>query len=208
MKNKKKIKNIIFDVGNVLFTYKPEYIISSLLPKTPHKDLYLTYLFNSDYWQQLDRGSLSLDHLITLLTENHSLSPSQQDNITQLVTYFPDHLILNKDMKDIFLSTCKTHNVFILSNFQTKPYQRLQTNHPFLKQALGTVISATVMMKKPEIGIYHFLLSQYRLLPHECIFIDDMKDNIKTAKKLLIKTIHFKSSTQTIKELENHNITI
>ena len=41
-------QNIIFDVGNVLFTYKPEYIISSLLPKTPHKDLYLTHLFHSE----------------------------------------------------------------------------------------------------------------------------------------------------------------
>ena len=66
----------------------------------------------------------------------------------------------------------------ILSNFQSKPFQQLLKNNPFLTKAKGIVVSANVMMKKPEIGIYHFLLSQYRLLPHECIFIDDMKDNI------------------------------
>ena len=205
---KQTIKHIIFDIGNVLFKYNPTHIIECLTPESKYKKFYLEQLFNSDYWQQMDRGDISLEKVKKKLTEKHHLTDNEQNEITTLVNNFTKHLILDNDMKHLFNTLNHHYNLYILSNFQSKPFQQLLKNNPFLTKAKGIVVSANVMMKKPEIGIYHFLLSQYRLLPHECIFIDDMKDNINTAKKLLIKTIHFKSSTQTIKELENYNITI
>ncbi len=205
---KKKIKHIIFDVGNVLFNYNPSHIIECLIPNSKSKQFYLDHLFNSDYWQKMDRGDLSLEGVKQKLQQEHSLSSLEKDEITTLVTHFVDHLILNSDMKELFLSLSKSYNIYILSNFQSKPFQRLLSNNDFLNQSKGIVVSADIMMKKPEIGIYHFLLSQYRLLPHECIFIDDLSENIETAKKLLINPILFKSFQQTTQELKQYNIAI
>jgi len=156
----------------------------------------------------MDRGDLSLKGVKQKLQQEHTLSSLEKNEITTLVTHFVDHLILNSDMKELFLSLSKSYNIYILSNFQSKPFQRLLSNHDFLNQAKGIVVSADIMMKKPEIGIYHFLLSQYRLLPHECIFIDDLSENIKTAKKLLINPILFKSFQQTTQKLKQYNIAI
>ena len=205
---KKKIKHIIFDVGNVLFNYNPSYIIECLIPNSNSKQFYLDHLFNSDFWQKMDRGDLTLEAVKKKLHQEHGLSSLEKKEITQLATHFVDHLILNSDMKKLFLSLNNSYNIYILSNFQSKPFQKLLKNHDFLNQAKGIVVSADVMMKKPEIGIYHFLLSQYRLLPHECIFIDDLKENIQTAKKLLINPILFTSFQQTTQELKQYNIAI
>tara|TARA_B100000427_G_scaffold329821_1_gene348180 strand:+ start:10400 stop:11020 length:621 start_codon:yes stop_codon:yes gene_type:complete len=205
---KEPIKNIIFDIGNVLFKYDPTYIIECLTPKSKFKQLYLDHLFNSDYWQKMDRGDISLEKVKKKLIETHQLSNQEDNEITKLVNEFTNHLILNTDMKTLFQTLKQRYNIYILSNFQSKPFQQLAKNNPFLTEAQGIVVSANVMMKKPEIGIYHFLLSQYRLLPHQSIFIDDLKENIQTAKKLLINTIHFKSYGQTIKDLQQFNIKI
>ena len=62
------------------------------------------------------------------------------------------------------------------------------------------------MMKKPETGIFHYLLTQHRILPEESLFIDDMKENIDSAKKLQIKTLHHTSIPQTIQTLQQLKI--
>ncbi|MBH38249.1 hypothetical protein CL658_04370 [bacterium] len=205
---KQTIQHIIFDIGNVLFKYNPTHIIECLIPKSQSKQFHLDHLFKSNYWQQMDRGDITLETVQKKLQETYNLSSIETDEIKTLVNHFTDHLILDNDMKTLFKTLSQTFNIYILSNFQSKPFKQLLKNHPFINQAKGIVVSADVMMKKPEIGIYHFLLSQYRILPHECIFIDDMLDNINTAKKLLINTILFKSYKQTIKDLQEFNISI
>ncbi|RAP26050.1 hypothetical protein DID74_02585 [Candidatus Marinamargulisbacteria bacterium SCGC AG-333-B06] len=205
---KQTIKHIIFDIGNVLFKYNPTHIIECLMPQSKSKQFYLDNLFNSEYWQKLDRGDMSLTKVQSILKDKHNLTNIEENEIKTLVDNFTNHLILDNDMKNLFETLSHHFNIYILSNFQSKPFKQLIKKHSFLTKAQGIVVSADVMMKKPEIGIYHFLLSQYRLLPHESLFIDDMEENIKTAKKLLINPIHFKSYAQTIKDLQHYNITI
>ncbi|MBQ1534230.1 MAG: HAD-IA family hydrolase, partial [Erysipelotrichaceae bacterium] len=48
----------------------------------------------------------------------------------------------------------------------------------------GTVVSALERCIKPDPKIYEILLNRYRLNPEECLFIDDMEENILTAERL------------------------
>ena len=50
-------KNIVFDIGNVLFGYDPTYILHQVLPENKFHNEYLTFI-NSQLWQDLDRGRL------------------------------------------------------------------------------------------------------------------------------------------------------
>ena len=202
----KSIKNIIFDLGNVIFNYNPEHILKSLYPKNCDHKFYLDYLFNSEYWQELDAGRISEKQVIEKLSTTHHLSEHQKTIAHNLINNFTKHLTLNKDMKSLFMKLSTTYNVYILSNFQSKPFLTLNNDHPFLNLAKGKVISANVKMKKPELGIYHYLISQYFLNPPECIFIDDLIENIETAKKLQIKTILFKNVYQTKRELNSAGV--
>ncbi|RAP31752.1 hypothetical protein DID78_00315 [Candidatus Marinamargulisbacteria bacterium SCGC AG-343-D04] len=204
----KPIKNIIFDIGNVLFKYDPHFITESLLPKSPHKEFYVNELFDSPIWQSLDRGDIRPIQAIEKIKSLHSISPEQEKDLQFLISNFSLHLILNEDMKNIFEKNSTDYNLYILSNFQEESFQLLVQKYPFLKKAKGTVISSKINMKKPELGIFHYLLTQYSIIPQESIFIDDLKENITSAEQLLIKGIHFISAEQTKKHLSKFNINV
>lgn len=204
----KQIKNIIFDVGNVLFKYFPEHIIKSILPKTKNTTFYLDVLFNADIWQQLDKGILNSNSAVENISKHHNLTDEHICDIKLLIKSFYKYLILDKDMKNLFIESTKKFNVYILSNFQYDSFLKLKEQHSFLNLAKGEVVSANVKMMKPELGIFHYLLSQEKILPEESIFIDDMKDNVIAAKSLLINTIHHLSYKQTLLKLHQQNIKV
>ena len=201
---KKTIQNIIFDVGNVLFNYDPNYITSKLLPKKANQAFYIDHLFNAPIWQQLDRGDTTTNEAIQTIKKNHPEADAA--HLKTLITKFPDHLTLNTPIKTIFTTFTKQYNVYILSNFQAPQYERLKKNHAFLSTAKGTAISSSLYMKKPEIGIYHYLLTKYGLNPNRSIFIDDLEENIATAKKLCINSITFKSEPQLKQDLKKYEV--
>ncbi len=202
------IRNIIFDVGNVLFKYDPSYIISSLLPKTSKKDFYLNELFLSDLWQKLDRGDLTENNVVSILKKEFKLESKDETDIRTLINEFPDYLIPNDQTIQIFKALSKKYNIYILSNFQTKPFQRLHKNYDFFNISKGIILSNDIMMKKPELGIYDYLVTKYRLQPNECLFIDDLDENITSAKRILLNGIVYKSSDQLKKELNKYSINL
>jgi FMN phosphatase YigB (HAD superfamily) len=65
----------------------------------------------------------------------------------------------------------------------------------------GMVISCRVQKVKPEQEIYEYLLTEFNLVTHETVFIDDMDVNLKTASHLGIKTILFFNPAQCRQEL-------
>lgn len=56
-------------------------------------------------------------------------------------------------------------------------------------------------MLKPHKQIYEYMLSSLKLIPDECLFIDDTAANVKGAGELGINTIQFTSPEQLEKEL-------
>lgn len=63
------------------------------------------------------------------------------------------------------------------------------------------VLSCQVGCRKPEPKIYKIVLKRLNLPAKECLFIDDVLVNIRAAKKLGMRGIHFKTPKQLKKEL-------
>ena len=53
-------------------------------------------------------------------------------------------------------------------------------------------------MAKPDPAIYRYLFQTYGLNPEECFFIDDLKANIETGKKLGMDGIIFTGDIKTV----------
>lgn len=68
--------------------------------------------------------------------------------------------------------------------------------------------SFEVAASKPDKKVYKLILERLGARPKECIFIDDYFDNLIPARKLGIKTIHFKNPRQLKKELASLRINI
>jgi len=51
------------------------------------------------------------------------------------------------------------------------------------------VESYKVKMRKPEPRIYEYTLEQLQVAPEDAVFLDDLGDNVKSARDLGIRTI-------------------
>jgi HAD superfamily hydrolase (TIGR01509 family) len=66
------------------------------------------------------------------------------------------------------------------------------------------VDSAFVGIRKPEPEIYELTVERLGggIGAAECLFVDDVEDNIATARELGMTAVHFRSSDQAIAEVE------
>jgi putative hydrolase of the HAD superfamily len=66
-------------------------------------------------------------------------------------------------------------------------------------------LSHEIHLRKPNKDIFEFVLSENNLTAKACFFVDDNKDNIKTANALGINTWHINPKTEDITSLFNVN---
>ena len=65
----------------------------------------------------------------------------------------------------------------------------------------GVVISATVGIRKPAPEIYELSARSLHLQPKECVFVDDLRGNLKPARALGMTTVHHVDANTTIAQL-------
>jgi len=198
------VKNIIFDIGNVLLNYKPEEylklkIIESDKILEVHKEM-----FESKEWLMLDRGMITeeeaKDIIIKRSSENGHLIKIAFENWYELFTPIEDSVNILNELKNA------DYKVYFLSNFHLSAFENVIKRYNFFKIFDGGVVSYKEQQLKPEEGLYNRLLEKYQIKPEESIFIDDTKANIEVAKKLNFNTIPFKSSKDLREKLRTYNI--
>lgn len=196
------IRNIVFDIGNVLaaFAWK-EYIRDTLgySGETAERVARATTL--SPYWQELDRGVMSVNSIIEAMI---TIDPEIEDQIRH---FFEDRreLVREYDYAEKWLGELKSrgYNVYILSNFSEDQFKYIYSNFRFFGHEDGKVISYEEKLLKPDPAIYRILLDRYGLVPDETVFLDDTVKNIEGAKKVGLHGIVFRDYSQGREELEN-----
>ncbi len=100
------------------------------------------------------------------------------------------------------------YKLYCLANVAQEPFDIMKKIHPELVGLFdGIVISAEVKSIKPDKKIYNHLLTQYKLDPATCIFIDNDKENISAAEKLGMTGIHYTNSKKIRSNLKQLGIT-
>ena len=75
--------------------------------------------------------------------------------------------------------------------------RKFRLNELFDKKLTSCIIKEA----KPHLSYYMKVISILKIKPSELLFIDNSLDNVKAAKKLEIKTIHFRNPQQLRKDL-------
>jgi putative hydrolase of the HAD superfamily len=175
------IKNIVFDLGNVLLSFKPaEYLEKNKYPETI-KAIILSDIFSSVEWQMLDRGEISTPDAIEAISKKSSLRKEEIAHIFNLRT----DLMFPLDPNVRLLPALKKRGLrlFYLSNFPGDIFEEVKSGYYFFQHFEGGLISAEVKHAKPDIRIYELLMEKYSLIPEECLFIDDIEVNVISARK-------------------------
>ena len=197
------MKNIIFDLGNVLLSFHPDEFLDQYYTKDIKDDL-MTIIFASDEWVDLDLGLTTITQVIHDLSQRY---PQYKDEISFVLTHWTSML---KPIEENVELVYKLHDMgyplYILSNFHKEAIQTMVQKYDFFKLFQGGIISAYEKCAKPEDHIYHLLLERYQLNPNESLFIDDSLGNVHTANLIGIHTIHLAYQVSLKKELKEWKI--
>lgn len=194
------IKNIVFDLGNVLISFKPsEYFDIKKYPQTI-KSKIISEIFNSREWNMLDNGDLTTEEAIESIAKSSSLNRDEISHIFNLRTeiMFP----LDQNVRLLPELKKRGFRLFFLSNFPIDIFEEIKTGYYFFKHFDGGIISSEVKYSKPDIRIYQILLEKYSLKSSECLFIDDIEENVKAAVEAGMKGLITYESPEISREIE------
>lgn len=179
------IKNIVFDLGNVLISFRPsEYFDKKGYPENI-KSKILNDIFASKEWRMLDSGEINTSEAIQSIALNSSLTKEEIAHIFNLRT----DLIFPIEQNVILLPELKKQGfrLYFLSNFPIDIFEEVKTGYYFFRYFDGGLISAEAKSSKPDRRIYDILLERYKIIPDETLYIDDIEINVKTAESLGMK---------------------
>lgn len=170
------IKNIVFDMGNVLVRFDPQHFVSKIADDPSIQKMLLDQIFGSTDWIRFDGGLLTKEELRTrvqkrLPKEIRSAADTLLDNWYREMSAIPEMNFLAKALKKV------GYRLYLLSN-APEDFYRFKEQFPILEQFDGLFVSSDWKMLKPEKEIYRTFYSHFRLNPRECFFIDDSLANI------------------------------
>ena len=191
------VKNILFDMGEVLIHFDTKYYISRLNLGTEDSDLLMQEVFRSVEWVRLDRGSMTDDEAVESIC--HRLPPRLHASVRELVSHW-DMPILPVDGMEQLVRELKQkgHRIFLLSNASLR-------HHEYWPRIPGSqyfddlLVSANVRLLKPQPEIYHLACETFHILPEETIFIDDVPANIEGASQAGINGYVFRQDIPALK---------
>jgi FMN phosphatase YigB (HAD superfamily) len=176
------IRNIIFDLGNVLISFRPEeYLIKNNYPEAKRKIIH-SDIFGSIEWLLLDNGEISLCEAIDRIAEKSLLRREEIalvfDKRTEIMLPLSNNIKLLPGLKKEGL------RLYYLSNFPSDIFDEVKSSYSFFNYFDGGIISADVHFSKPDPEIFVVLLHKYCLLAEECFFIDDHEENVSVARSI------------------------
>lgn len=196
------IKNVIFDIGNVLVDFRWRVLMEELGLPAETQAIFAKTVFGSRWWGELDHGIYEEAEILAHFREDNREHLDEfdlvWDNRGRLVEPYAYAVAWIEQLKASGLK------VYLLSNYPRDVFT-LHTEcgcFPFLDRVDGRVVSGFVKMVKPNADIYEYLLSEYGLAAGECVFVDDREENVETARALGMKGIVFQGYEQARSELD------
>lgn len=173
------IRNILFDMGNVLIHFDRRIFLDRLDISEADKQLLLREVFLSVEWVQMDRGTLREETAEPLMCQR--LPEYLHGAVHSLVSLWDEPILPIAGMAELVEEL--KHNgygIYLLSNASLRQHVYWH-KIPGWQFFDGTVISADEKVMKPHPDYYRIALERFGLKPEECFFIDDAPANIEGA---------------------------
>ena len=194
------IKNIIFDVGDVLLEYRWKDMLKDY--GLPDDEAYKVgnLMFNDNLWHEFDLANMTRDEIVGQYLKNY---PDYAEVMQWIMTHGE---LMHVKREDVWEKAQKLkekgYGIYILSNYSQELFEKHTKDAPFISLADGVVVSYQIHITKPDEKIYRYLLDKYNLKAEECIFFDDREENTEAARKLGIEAITVTSKEFLLDELD------
>ena len=173
------IRNILFDMGNVLIYFDRNLFMDRLGVAAEDKKLLMREVFLSVEWVRMDRGSMVEADAVASCCKR--LPERLHDAAEKLIQMWDRPILPIPGMYELIEELkAKGYGIYLLSNASLRQHEywpRIEASRFFD----GTLISADEGVIKPQPEIYRLILERFSLKAEECFFIDDVPANIEGA---------------------------
>ena len=196
------IKNILFDFGRTLVEHPEDGAGRQIIKEsgiTDENDIRLVQkvIFNVDkYLNRLDEDSLDREEYKASIKQE---LPEKFHNAVALISdYHIDRLPLLKDTL-YMLEKLKNDGfkLFITSNLDLLHSSQMP-DHKIAKYFDDMVFSSQIKVRKPFKDFFEIALRKFGVNREECLFVDDLEENVQGAEKCGIKGFVFKGNAQDV----------
>ena len=192
------IRNIVFDMGQVLIRWRPEEMLERFDLSQEEKTMLLQELFWSPEWIAQDRGIITEADMIARVSAR--LPETLHGTVEEVIkAWYVWHLTPMPGMAELVRKLKKKgYGIYLLSNASTALrgyFPRIPGSEYFD----GLMVSAEEKLLKPQHEIYERLYERFDLVPEQCVFIDDSPANIEGAMLTGMQGIVFRGDTERLR---------
>lgn len=189
MPEQKPLRNVIFDMGNVLMRFDGPYF-AGLFTSTPEDARLLNEaLFGSPSWVLLDSGTVTHETVERVAAAH--LPERLHPNLHECMAHWSEHSTPLKGTNELAARLKgEGYGIYVLTNASTRVRQQLD-HMPAWPCVDGCVVSGIERLMKPDPAIYQLLCERYDLDPATCLFVDDNADNCVGARVAGMRALHF-----------------
>lgn len=194
------VRAVIFDIGNVLFTWHPRFLYERLIGDDRALAAFLDEVVTTEWHFQHDAGrdfAETSAELIARYPQHAGLIGAWKTRFNESVggpVPGMHELVADLDSAGVPL--------FAITNFSHEFWPPFRAEWPQLFDRFGdVVVSGDEKLLKPDAAIYNLALARFGLEPHEAVFIDDNAANVAGAEAVGIRSILFADAASTRREL-------
>lgn len=193
------IRNIVFDIGNVVTLWDPQLICTRAFGEERATHKFVQNVFKDPIWKRFNLGQHTAVSAKNAYQEKLGFTQKEVDKL-----FF--HLWDTQELVAGTVSLMErlkaaSFTLFALTDNTRETEAYLRQRYDFWQHFEGVVNSANVGHLKPSPEIYNHLLNGFDLVPEQTVFLDDMPHNVEGAHAMQMHAIHFKTALQAEREL-------
>ena len=193
------MKNLVFDLGNVLVRYDHLAYVKGWVSSEKTAEAVDRAIFAHPIRIETDRGTMTDEQAADIMAAD---APQYSDVIHRIMANWTDMICEMPDGRQLLEDAVAAGiPCYYLSNYPVEAFEKTAAKMPWLRHFKNGLISAHVKMVKPEPAIYQAFLERCGLQAEDCIFMDDMPENVAAAREAGMHALVYTSAEDARRQL-------
>lgn len=176
------IKGIIFDHGNVIYSFDNSIFLRKIarFSSKPYTEIERFIYVTSGLPEKYEAGLIDSDQFFREIMEGCGLAITKE----QFVEAYTNIFAPISETMDLIRDLKKKYKIGLISNASKWHYEYNISKSPVFRLFDAVTVSYQVRAMKPSPKIYRDSLKKLNLEPEECIFIDDKDKHVMGARNV------------------------
>ncbi|HPG37847.1 MAG TPA: HAD family phosphatase [bacterium] len=201
----KPVKLVFFDLGNVLVYVHVGRFYAGMahITNIPEQQVIEMLKDRTSAIVDFNCGRLSAREFYKIVCKDFA-----HVTMDQFRAIYTDIFSLNNETIQLAQALKQHVRISIISNTDELHFEYICKQYPSIQMFKDPILSYQIHAVKPNPEIYTQALRQVNLPAQECIFIDDLPENIHAANKIGMHGIVYTTTKELLHQLNNYNLPI